>query len=216
MAMTDKQHQSFLSTTLEQAVILPVLVIEREEDAIPLAEALLKGGCNSVEVTLRSDAALAAMEKIASHLPELKLGAGTLLECEQFQQVKDAGASFALSPGTTKKLAQAAINADFAYVPAAATPSEVLELRELGFKIQKLFPAGASGGIEMLKSLRSPIADVRFCPTGGVSTANVQDYLTQPNVICVGGSWLAPKDLVSEKNWAAITKIVQKSMAAVR
>ena len=216
MAIADKQHQNFLSKTLEQAVILPVLVIERVEDAIPLAEALLEGGCTSVEVTLRSEAALASMEKISAHLPELTLGAGTLLECEQFQQVKDAGASYALSPGTTKNLALAAIDSDLAYVPAAATPSEVLELRELGFKIQKLFPAGASGGIEMLKSLSSPIADVRFCPTGGVSTANVQDYLQQPNVICVGGSWLAPKDLVAEKNWAAITKIVQKSMAAVR
>ncbi|WP_417432787.1 bifunctional 4-hydroxy-2-oxoglutarate aldolase/2-dehydro-3-deoxy-phosphogluconate aldolase [Kiloniella sp.] len=216
MAIADKQHQNFLSKTLEQAVILPVLVIERVEDAIPLAEALLEGGCNSVEVTLRSEAALASMEQIATHLPELTLGAGTLLECEQFQQVKDAGARYALSPGTTKKLALAAIDSDLAYVPAAATPSEILELRELGFKIQKLFPAGASGGIEMLKSLSSPIADVRFCPTGGVSTANVQDYLQQPNVICVGGSWLAPKDLVAEKNWSAITQIVQKSMAAVR
>ncbi|WP_254054939.1 bifunctional 4-hydroxy-2-oxoglutarate aldolase/2-dehydro-3-deoxy-phosphogluconate aldolase [Kiloniella sp. EL199] len=216
MAMIDKKHQSFLSKTLEQAIILPVLVIERVEDAIPLAEALLAGGCNSVEVTLRSDAALAAMEKIAINLPELTLGAGTLLECEQFQQVKDAGASYALSPGATKKLAQAAIDADFAYVPAAATPSEILELRELGYKIQKLFPAGASGGIEMLKSLSSPIADVRFCPTGGVSTENVQDYLKQPNVICVGGSWLAPKNLITEKNWAAITQIAQKSMTTVR
>ncbi|KLN59664.1 2-dehydro-3-deoxyphosphogluconate aldolase [Kiloniella spongiae] len=216
MAHSDKQHQNFLGRTLEQAVILPVLVIERVEDAIPLAEALLEGGCNSVEVTLRSDAALASMEKIATYLPELTLGAGTLLECEQFQQVKDAGASYALSPGTTKKLALAAIDADFAYVPAAATPSEILELRELGYRIQKLFPAGASGGIEMLRSLSSPIADVRFCPTGGVSTANVQDYLKQSNVICVGGSWLAPKDLVAEKNWSAITQIVQQSLAAVR
>ena len=199
MAIADKQHQKFLSATLEQAVILPVLVIERVEDAIPLAEALLAGGCNSVEVTLRSEAALASMEKIATHLPELTLGAGTLLECEQFQQVKDAGASYALSPGTTEKLALAAIDSNLAYVPAAATPSEVLELRELGFKIQKLFPAGASGGIEMLKSLSSPIADVRFCPTGGVSESNCKAYLQLDNVRCVGGSWVVPKGATPEQ-----------------
>ncbi len=213
--MSQEQNNQYLSNTLEKAVILPVLVIEKLEDAVPLAEALLEGGCTSVEVTLRSNAALPAMEKIATALPELVLGAGTLLEAEQFSQVRNAGATYALSPGTTKALAQAAIEADFAYVPAAATPSEVMELRALGFKIQKLFPAGASGGIEMLKSLGSPIADVRFCPTGGVSTSNVNDYLKQPNVICVGGSWLAPKDLVAEKNWTAITQIVRENMAAV-
>ena len=206
----------YLSTTLEKAVILPVLVIEKLDHAVPLAEALLEGGCTSVEVTLRSDVALAAIEKIATALPDLALGAGTLLETEQFAQVKNAGASYALSPGTTKALAQAAIDADFAYVPAAAaTPSEVLELRAMGFKIQKLFPAGASGGIDMLKSLNAPIPDVRFCPTGGVSTANVNDYLRQPNVICVGGSWLAPNNLVTEKNWSAITQIVRESLAAI-
>ncbi|MFD2205267.1 bifunctional 4-hydroxy-2-oxoglutarate aldolase/2-dehydro-3-deoxy-phosphogluconate aldolase [Kiloniella antarctica] len=213
--MSQEQNQKYLNNTLEQAVILPVLVIENVEDAVPLAEALLAGGCNSVEVTLRSAAALGALEKIAKALPELALGAGTLLEPEQFKQIKDAGARYALSPGTTKTLAQAAVEANVPYVPAAATPSEVLELRALGFKVQKLFPAGASGGIEMLKSLASPIADVRFCPTGGVSTSNVNDYLNQPNVICVGGSWLAPKNLVAEKKWTAISKIVRESLAAV-
>ncbi|WP_419901930.1 bifunctional 4-hydroxy-2-oxoglutarate aldolase/2-dehydro-3-deoxy-phosphogluconate aldolase [Kiloniella sp.] len=213
--MSQEQNNLYLSSILEKAIILPVLVIENRDDAVPLAEALLEGGCTSVEVTLRSEAALSAMEEIAKSLPELVLGAGTLLEPEQFSQVKNAGASYALSPGTTRTLAQAAIDTDFAYVPATATPSEVLELRELGFKIQKLFPAGASGGTEMLKSLGSPIADVRFCPTGGVSVSNVNDYLKQSNVICVGGSWLAPKDLVAEKNWSAITKIVRESMAAV-
>ncbi|MEH6633196.1 MAG: bifunctional 4-hydroxy-2-oxoglutarate aldolase/2-dehydro-3-deoxy-phosphogluconate aldolase [Halopseudomonas aestusnigri] len=213
--MSLEQNYLYLSNVLEKAIILPVLVIENVNDAVPLAEALLEGGCSSVEVTLRTEAALPAMERIAKALPELSLGAGTLLEAEQFLQVKNAGAHYALSPGTTRTLAQAAISAKIAYVPAAATPSEVLELRELGFNIQKLFPAGASGGIEMLKSLASPIADVRFCPTGGVSTTNVNDYLKQPNVICVGGSWLAPKNLVAEKNWPAIRKIVRESLAAV-
>ena len=168
--MSQEQNNQYLSNILEKTMILPVLVIQNHDDAVPLAEALLEGGCTSVEVTLRSEAALPAMEEIAKTLPELALGAGTLLEPAQFSQVKNAGASYALSPGTTKTLAQAAIDAEFAYVHAAATPSEVLELRELGFKIQKLFPSGASGGFDMLRSLASPTPDVRFSPTGGVET----------------------------------------------
>ncbi|MCZ4282721.1 bifunctional 4-hydroxy-2-oxoglutarate aldolase/2-dehydro-3-deoxy-phosphogluconate aldolase [Kiloniella laminariae] len=211
--MSNEAHYSYLSTTLEKAVILPVLVIESSEEAVSLAQALFAGGCTAIEVTLRSQAALSAIEKIARALPELALGAGTLLEPAQFEQVKSAGASYALSPGTTPRLSQAAIDADLPYVPAAATPSEVLVLREQGFKIQKLFPATVVGGIDMLKSLHAPISDVRFCPTGGVSLDNLQTFLSQPNVICVGGSWLAPKNLVADKKWDEITKLVESSLS---
>ncbi|WP_020593889.1 bifunctional 4-hydroxy-2-oxoglutarate aldolase/2-dehydro-3-deoxy-phosphogluconate aldolase [Kiloniella laminariae] len=214
--MTNDAHHSYLTQTLEKAVILPVLVIESSEEAVALAKALFAGGCTAIEVTLRSQAALSAIEKIATALPELALGAGTLLEQAQFAQVKSAGASYALSPGTTERLSQAAIDADLPYVPAAATPSEVLSLREQGFKIQKLFPATVVGGIDMLKSLHAPIADVRFCPTGGVSLENLNNFLSQPNVICVGGSWLAPKNMVTEKKWNEITRLVETSLAKAK
>lgn len=211
--MNSDAHSDFLIQTLQDTLVLPVLVIETPEDALPLAEALLEGGCRSVEVTLRSTAALDAIERIAKQLPEVVVGAGTLTAPEHFRQAKDAGARYGISPGTTESLLDAADANDFPYIPAAATASEVLRLRERGYRLQKLFPASAAGGPALLKALHGPIPDVAFCPTGGISLDNMGDYLSLPNVKGVGGSWLAPKDLVQAKDWPAITARTKEARA---
>ncbi len=187
--------------------VVPVIVISDVKQAVPLAHALLEGGVDVMEITLRHAAGLAAIEAVAKHVPQMLVGAGTLTHPHEMQKVKDAGARFALSPGLTPQLVQAAHECALPFVPGVMTPSEVMIAREQSFKLLKLFPAAQAGGVAMLKALAGPLGDVRFCPTGGVSLNNMAEYLALPNVAMVGGSWLTPLDLVEQGQWYRITEL---------
>ncbi|WP_250458602.1 bifunctional 4-hydroxy-2-oxoglutarate aldolase/2-dehydro-3-deoxy-phosphogluconate aldolase [Microbulbifer litoralis] len=203
--------QNNLSAVLEQAGVVPVLVIDKVEDALPLAEALVEGGLNVLEITLRTEAALAAVEEIARHLPDAHVGTGTVLNGDDIQRSVDAGASFLVSPGATGSLLDAAEKTEVPLLPGAANPSEVMRLLERGYRYQKFFPAQAAGGVPMLKSIGGPLAQVQFCPTGGVGPGNAADYLALPNVVCVGGSWMAAPKLVQAKDWPEITRLAKEA-----
>lgn len=203
--------QKQLAEVLSQAGIVPVLVINKVEDALPLAQSLVEGGLNVLEVTLRTDAALKAVEEIAKHLPDAHVGTGTVLNAADLQRSVDAGATFMVSPGATEVLLDAAEKHDVPLLPGAATASEVMRLLERGYRYQKFFPAEAAGGVPMLKSLGGPLSQVQFCPTGGIGPANAKDYLSLPNVICAGGSWMATAKLVEEKRWDEITRLAKEA-----
>ena len=194
--------------------VLPVIVISNVSQAVPLALALLEGGVDVMEITLRHAAGLAAIEAVAKHVPEMLVGAGTVTHAAEMQRVKDAGARFALSPGLTPQLVEAAHESALPFVPGVMTPSEVMVAREQGFKLLKLFPAAQAGGVAMLKALAGPLGDVHFCPTGGVSLNNMAEYLALPNVAMVGGSWLTPLDLVEQGQWSRITELARQALAA--
>lgn len=194
--------------------VIPVIVIDRLADAVPLAEALLEGGLEALEVTLRTPDALAAIEAIARALPDAMVGAGTLIEPAQFQQVVDAGARFGVSPCLTEPLLAAARANALPWLPGAVTASEVQTARERGITDLKFFPAGTSGGPGQLKSLSAVYADVRFCPTGGVTADNLATYLSIPAVAAVGGSWLTPADAVAAGEWRAVTAIARAACTA--
>ena len=170
--------------------ILPILTVASVEQARAQAEALLRGGLRGIEVTLRTPAALDAISALKRDLPELLVGAGTVLVPEQLAAAESAGADFIVTPGTTDTMREALAASLLPVVPGAATPSEVMALAEYGFRVAKLFPASAVGGIAMLKALRGPLADFQFCPTGGLNEGNAADYLALKNVACVGGSWM--------------------------
>lgn len=205
--------QKKIADILPVAGVVPVLVIEHQKDALPLAGALLEGGLRVLEVTLRTAAALEAVERIAGHLPEVQIGTGTVLNDDDLRRSVDSGASFVVSPGATERLLVAAQDCDVPLLPGAASVSEVMRLFECGYRYQKFFPAQAAGGVPMLKSIAGPLAEVRFCPTGGISPDNAADYLALDNVVCVGGSWMAPSALVREKNWAGITRLAKQAAA---
>lgn len=187
--------------------VIPVILIEDANDAVPMAAALLDGGMRVLEVTLRSAAALAAIEAMARALPDAIVGAGTVLNADDATRARAAGAAFAVSPGYTRELGLACAELDLPLLPGAATATEVMLALDEGYDFLKFFPAEASGGIGMLKSLGGPFPGVAFCPTGGVSSANLNGYLSLPNVRCVGGSWLTPPDLVRCGDWAAVTAL---------
>ncbi len=191
--------------------VLPVIVITDVKQAVPLAHALLKGGIDVMEITLRHAAGLAAIEAVAKQVPQMVVGAGTVTHAHEMGQVKAAGARFALSPGMTPALISAAQSCDMPFVPGVMTPSEVMAARDQGFQLLKLFPAGQAGGVAMLKALSGPLGDIRFCPTGGVSLDNLSTYLALPNVTMVGGSWIAPVDLIEQGQWARITELAQQA-----
>jgi len=190
------------------APIVPVLVVEDASIAQDLARALVAGGLPALEVTLRTDAALDVISEMAK-VEGGVVGAGTLLTPADVAAAKAAGAQFGVSPGATDTLLQACEAADLPLLPGAATASEAMALLERGYSVQKFFPAEASGGVPALKAIGAPIPQVRFCPTGGVSPANAQDYLSLPNTVCAGGSWVCPKDLIAAKDWAAITQLAK-------
>lgn len=193
--------------------VMPVIVIDRVEDAVPLARALVAGGIRVLEVTLRTAAALESIKAIAAAVPDAIVGVGTVTQPEQFAQVKAAGAKFAVTPGFTDTLARAAVEAGMPLLPGVMTPSEVIAARAAGFDAMKLFPAEQAGGIGMLKALGGPFADVLFCPTGGVTLESAPKFLALPNVGCVGGSWLVPKDKVAAGDWNAITQLAKEAAA---
>ena len=195
-----------------KAPIIPVLVVENAADAVPLAKALIAGGLPVLEVTLRTDAALDVIREMATCDGAI-VGAGTLLSPEDFDAAKAAGAQFAVSPGITDNLIDAAKRTKLPLLPGASTASEVMSLLEAGLDMLKFFPAEANGGVSALKSLASPLPAASFCPTGGVNTANVKDYLALPNVVCAGGSWMAPKALIDKGDWAAIEALARDAKA---
>ncbi|MEM7242073.1 MAG: bifunctional 4-hydroxy-2-oxoglutarate aldolase/2-dehydro-3-deoxy-phosphogluconate aldolase [Pseudomonadota bacterium] len=188
--------------------VIPVLVIENANDSKPLGDALLAGGVKVLEITLRTPAALDAISASAE-IDGAVVGAGTVLTQTDLLNAKAAGATFAVSPGANDDLIAAAIKEDFPLLPGAITPSEVMSLRAKGFHMLKFFPAEIAGGIKMIQAMGSVFSDVSFCPTGGISASNARDYLAQKNIRCVGGSWLAPKDVVADQNWDEITKIAK-------
>ncbi|WP_225889891.1 bifunctional 4-hydroxy-2-oxoglutarate aldolase/2-dehydro-3-deoxy-phosphogluconate aldolase [Indioceanicola profundi] len=220
LTMTRPADDLYRGPTLEEilglAPVIPVIVIEKLEDAVPLAEALVEGGLPVLEVTLRSDAAIEAIEAIAQSVPGAVVGAGTVVEPSQVFRVRDAGARFIVSPGAYPALTEAVLASGIPFLPGAATPSEVMDLLARGFRYQKLFPAEVVGGMGMLKALAAPIAAVKFCPTGGVTPESAPDYLALPNVVCVGGSWIAPPKLVAAKDWAAITGLARQAASLRR
>jgi len=191
--------------------VLPVLVIENPAHALPLAETLLANGVRVLEITLRTDVALTVIQTIAKHVPEVIVGAGTVLTEAQLRHVKDAGARFAVSPGTTARLLVAAQELEIALLPGIATASEVQLALEYGCERLKFFPAAAAGGPAVIQALYGPFPQVRFCPTGGIQTQSAPAYLTLPNVACVGGSWLAPKALLDTEDWPAIAALAHTS-----
>jgi len=193
--------------------VVPVIVLTDPAHAVPLAHALLEGGIDVMEITLRSAAALASIEAVARAVPQMHLGAGTVTRVAEVQQVIDAGASFALSPGCTDALANAVKAANLPFIPGVMTPGEVMHRREQGFSLMKLFPAQQAGGLAMLKALGAPLSDVMFCPTGGVSTENLKDFLSLPNVAMAGGSWLTPASALAAGDWAGITRLAKEATA---
>lgn len=197
------------------APIIPVLVIHDVAHARPLAEALVAGGLPALEVTLRTPAALDAIAAMAD-VPGGVVGAGTLLTPADVAAAKAAGARFGVSPGSTPTLLDAAEAADLPMLPGAATASEAMALLERGYSVQKFFPAEASGGAKALGALASPLPQIRFCPTGGVSLSNAPDYLSLPNTLCAGGSWVAPKDKLAAGDWAGIEALAREAAALAR
>ncbi|WP_439123752.1 bifunctional 4-hydroxy-2-oxoglutarate aldolase/2-dehydro-3-deoxy-phosphogluconate aldolase [Marivita sp.] len=192
------------------APIIPVLVVDDASVARPLAEALVAGGLPVLEVTLRTDAALDVIREMA-RVEGGVVGAGTLLTPSDVQDAVDAGARFGVSPGATDRLLDACEAADLPLLPGAATASEAMALLERGYTVQKFFPAEANGGAPALKAIGAPIPQVRFCPTGGVSLRNAPQYLGLSNVLCAGGSWVAPKDLVTKGDWKAIEELAREA-----
>lgn len=192
------------------APVIPVLVIDDLTTAIPLAETLVKAGLPVLEVTLRTPVALEAV-RLMSKVPGAIVGVGTLLTPRDVTAAKSAGASFGVSPGVTDKLLQAAELEQLELLPGAATASEVMKLLEQGYDIQKFYPAQAAGGVNMLKSLAGPLPQVSFCPTGGVSPQNVAEYLALNNVLCAGGSWMAPASMVNAADWDGIEALAREA-----
>ena len=195
--------------------VVPVIVITRVEQAVPLAHALLAGGVDVMEITLRHAAGLSAIEAVARQVPDMQVGAGTVTRAHEMQQVRDAGARFALSPGMTESLVRASRECALPFMPGVMTPGEVMQARDWGFQLVKLFPAAQAGGLSMLKALAGPLGDMAFCPTGGVSSSNLQEFLALPNVPLVGGSWLTPLPLIEQGEWAAITQLARQATQAV-
>ena len=196
--------------------IVPVLVINKVEDALPIAEALLKADVKVLEVTLRTAAALDVIAIIAKELPEAIIGSGTVTNRLQLQQSYDAGAKFAISPGLTKDLLQAGNEGNIALIPGISSISELMDAADYGYDHLKFFPAEANGGVKAIKAIGGPFPNIRFCPTGGISINNIRDYLALPNVACCGGSWLVTPEDVANKNWAAITELANYANAFVK
>lgn len=196
--------------------VIPVVTIERERDAVPLARALAEGGLRVIEVALRTPAALAAIALIARELPGVAVGAGTVTRAADVAAAVHAGARFLVSPGTTPELAAAALAAELPYLPGVATPSEVMSARALGLCVMKLFPAAALGGPGFLQALAPVFPGVAFCPTGGIDERNAADYLALPNVPMLGGSWMAPREAIAAGDWPRIRRLAERAAACSR
>ena len=210
--MTPQEASTAAEKICRLAPVIPVLVVDDVAHAAPLAAALVAGGLPALEVTLRTPVALEVIAEMA-RVDGGAVGAGTLLTAKDVENAKKAGATFGVSPGATDRLLDACEANDLPLLPGASSASEAMRLLERGYTVQKFFPAEAAGGVPFLKSLSSPLPQIRFCPTGGVSLSNANDYLSLPNTLCVGGSWVAPGDLVRSGDWAAITALARTAAA---
>jgi 2-dehydro-3-deoxyphosphogluconate aldolase/(4S)-4-hydroxy-2-oxoglutarate aldolase len=198
---------------LDLSPVIPVVVISDAADAVPTARALLAGGIKVIELTLRTPVALEAIERIADEVPEILLGAGTVTAPEHAKQAADAGATFLVTPGSTDQLLEAVLATGLPFLPGVSTVSEAMRLAERGLTALKFFPAEASGGIPYLSSIGGPLPGLRFCPTGGISVKTAPDYLALPNVGCIGGSWLTPKDALAAKDFGRIEALAREAAA---
>jgi len=208
--MQDSRQEKLLSFLYPVAVV-PVLTIEDRATAVPLAKALVAGGLTALEVTLRTKAGADCIRAIANEVEGANVGAGTVLDRRQLDEAVAAGSQFLVSPGVTPGLVTAARDCPVPFLPGVATAGEAMTLAEAGFNFLKFFPAEPAGGIPYLKALAAPLLNLRFCPTGGIGPKNALDYLALPNVICVGGSWVAPQDAIVAKDWARITALSREA-----
>ena len=193
--------------------VVPVLVINDVEKAVPLAKALMEGGIKVLEVTLRTPAAIDVIKRIAEEVPDSLIGAGTVTNAQQLKAVVEAGAKFAISPGMTADLLKAGMDAEIPLIPGISSTSDLMKGKDAGYTHMKFFPAEASGGVKAIKSISGPFPDVTFCPTSGIGPNNYNDYLALNNVKCVGGSWLAPDDAIEAGDWARITQLAKEAVA---
>ncbi len=204
-----------LTAILTAAPVVPVLTIEDRAIAVPLARALVAGGLTALEITLRTAAALDSIRAIIGEVAGANVGAGTVVDAGQYATVAKAGAKFVVSPGATPALLAAAADSAVPYLPGVATAGEAMTLFDAGYRTLKFFPAEQAGGIPYLKALSAPLPAIRFCPTGGVSAANAPAYLALPNVICVGGSWVAPAAAIAAGDWATVTRLAKEAVTFV-
>jgi 2-dehydro-3-deoxyphosphogluconate aldolase/(4S)-4-hydroxy-2-oxoglutarate aldolase len=191
--------------------VIPVIVIDRVEDAVPLAKALISGGLNVLEVTLRTAAAEEGIRQIVQHVPDAIVGTGTVCSADQVKLSEDMGCQFMVSPGNTDKLLDAAAQSSIDLLPGISSASEMMRCMEHGYRDFKFFPAEAAGGAAMIKSLYGPFSEARICPTGGIGLHNVMEYLSLPNVLCVGGSWICPAQLVRDQRWDEIEQLAREA-----
>ncbi len=205
-----------ISQILQLSPVMPVVTIEDAGTAVDLARALVRGGIRVIEVTLRTDQALRAIENIASKVPEICVGVGTVVSTDDLNLAENAGASFAISPGATRELLDAGLHRGIPYLPAVATASELMSAMAAGYRYFKLFPANVVGGVAALKGFHGPFPEARFCPTGGVSLQTAPDYLKLPNVLCVGGSWITPADALHARDWDRVETLSREAAALTR
>ncbi|WP_292971083.1 bifunctional 4-hydroxy-2-oxoglutarate aldolase/2-dehydro-3-deoxy-phosphogluconate aldolase [Pantoea sp. UBA4549] len=201
---------------LSTGPVVPVIVVNQPEHAVPMAKALVAGGIRVLEVTLRTPVAMDALRAIICEVPEAIVGAGTVINTQQLKEVTDAGAQFVISPGLTESLLRAATEGPVPLIPGISTVSELMMGMDHGLREFKFFPAEANGGVRALSALAGPFPQVRFCPTGGISPANYRDYLALKSVLCIGGSWLVPDDALQQGDWARITQLARDAIAGAR
>jgi len=214
MTTTPKQEQ--LATLFRQAQIIPVLTIERLEDAVPLAKALVAGGVCTLEVTLRTPVAIEAAKAVIANVPDAIVGIGTILNADDLARTEALGAKFGISPGATPELLKAAAASSLPFAPGIATASELMQALAHGFDLVKFFPAEQSGGIKALRALAGPFPSVLVCPTGGIGEANAASWMAEPNVLAVGGSWICPAAEIRAGNWAGITAMCERAMKSLK
>jgi 2-dehydro-3-deoxyphosphogluconate aldolase/(4S)-4-hydroxy-2-oxoglutarate aldolase len=214
--MTAAARQQKLADLFKAATVIPVLTIERREDAVPLARALVAGGVRVLEVTLRTPVAIEAAKAMIAEVPDAIIGIGTILNADDLARAKALGARFGISPGGTPELLKAAAGEDLPFAPGIATASELMQALAHGFDIVKFFPAEQSGGIRALRALAGPFPHIRVCPTGGIGEANAAAWLAEPNVVAVGGSWVCPVTDIKAGNWAGISAMCARTMKSLK
>ena len=214
--MTTTSKQDRIAELIRQATVIPVLTIERLQDAVPLAKALVAGGVRTLEVTLRTPVAVDAAKAIIAEVPDAVVGIGTILNADDLARAEVLGATFGISPGATPELLKAVATSRLPFAPGIATASELMQALAHGFDVVKFFPAEQAGGIKALRALAGPFPNVRVCPTGGIGEANAATWLAEPNVLAVGGSWLCPAAEIRAGNWAGITGMCAKAMKTLK
>lgn len=214
--MTQQARQRKLTDLFKQARVIPVLTIERLEDAVPLARALVAGGVRTLEVTLRTPVAIEAAKAMMTEVPEAIIGIGTIVSAADLSQAERLGARFGISPGATPELLRAAAQSPLPFAPGIATASELMQALAHGFELVKFFPAEQAGGIKGLRALGGPFPHARFCPTGGIGDGNATSWLAEPNVVAIGGSWLCPPAEIRAGNWSGITAMCERAMKSLK